>query len=194
MKNLISIMVFLLVITATVAAADYWHFSAGLRGTGVIPGNDYSNAFGIGVIASFGDPDSRFNTHFEMDSWKVKYDYDGADTALVGLEHRYSGLGFGIFEKYRFLNLSSRISPYGIAGLGAYFLELKREEQTELVGLQLRSQYIHSLFSLAGGLGVEAAVGQHLTAFVEGRYVSIFSENDVDKDLIQSYLGVKYHF
>ena len=194
MKNLISIIVFLLVVTATVAAADFWHFSIGLRGTGVIPGEDYSNAFGVGVIASFGDPDSKFNTHLEMDSWKVTYDYSGSDTVYVGREHIYSGMGFGIFEKYRIFNQSSRYSPYAIGGLGGYFLKLRREEETELSGLQMRSKYIHSLVFLSGGLGLEAKVSQHLSAFIEGRYTYISSENDNDKDLIQSYLGMTYHF
>ncbi len=194
MKNLVSIMVFLLVISATVTAADFWHFSVGLRGTGVIPGEDYSNAFGVGVVASFGDPDSKFNTRFELDSWKVTYDYDGSNADFRGLEHNYSGLGFGVFEKYRFFNNSARFSPYGIGGLGAYFLELKREEETAISGLQLRSQYIHSLFFASAGLGLETAITRRLTVSVEGRFVSIFSENNSDKDIIQTYLGMAYHF
>ncbi|MEE9555400.1 MAG: hypothetical protein V3W18_14020 [candidate division Zixibacteria bacterium] len=194
MKNLVSLIVILLVVTSTAAAADYWHFSIGLRGTGVIPGEDYSNAFGVGVVASLGDPDSKFATHFEVDNWKVIYDYSGSDTTFTGREHHYSGLGFGIFEKYRFFNSSSRYSPYAIGGVGAYFLELKREEDTDVVGVQLRSQYIHSLFSLSGGLGVEGRVSSNLSAFLEGRYVGVFSEFDEDKDLIQTYLGLKYLF
>ena len=194
MRNLISIIAILLLVTGSVAAADYWHFGLGLRGTAVIPGEDYSSALGVGVVASFGDPDSKFTTQLEVDNWRVVYDYDGSVDSLVGFEHRYSGLGFGAYEKYRLLNHSRRFSPYVIAGFGAYFLELKREEDTDIIGVQLRSQYIHSLFSLSGGLGVEAWVGERITTFIEGRYVGIFSDHNEDKDLIQTYLGAKYHF
>ena len=165
MKNLVSLIVILLVVTSTAAAADYWHFSIGLRGTGVIPGEDYSNAFGVGIVTALGDPDSKFSTHFEVDSWKVVYDYSGPDTVYTGREHHYSGLGFGLFEKYRFFNPSSRFSPYAIGGMGAYFLELKREEDTDILGWQLRSKYIHSLFSLSGGLGAESRISTNLSAF-----------------------------
>lgn len=194
MRNLIIVIAILLVITGMAAAAEYWHFSLGLRGTAVVPGLDYSNALGVGVIASFGNPDSKFNTQFEADSWKVSYDYTGPLAEFAGRQFRYSGLGFGLFERYRIFNASSRFSPYVIGGFGAYFLELKRQEETQLQGLQLRSQYIHSLFTASGGVGVEGMVAPRVSAFVEGRYVGIFSTNHEDHDLIQSYLGMKYHF
>ncbi len=194
MKNLVSLIVILLVVASNAAAADYWHFSIGLRGTGVLPGENYSNAFGVGVVTGLGDPDSKFSTHFEVDSWKVIYDYSGSDTVYTGREHHYSGLGFGLFEKYRFFNPSSRFSPYAIGGVGAYFLELRREEDTDIQGWQLRSQYIHSLFSLSGGLGAESRISSSLFAFIEGRYVAVFSEFDEDNDLIHSYLGIRYLF
>ena len=194
MKNLVSLIVILLVVASTAAAADYWHFSIGLRGIGVIPGGDYSNALGVGVVAGLGDPDSKFSTHFEVDSWKVIYDYSGSDTVYTGREHHYSGLGFGLFEKYRFFNQSSRFSPYAIGGVGAYFLELKREEDTDILGWQLRSKYIHSLFAFSGGLGAESRISSSMSAFVEGRYVAIFSEFEEDENLILSYLGIRYLF
>jgi len=187
MKNLISIIAILFVIAGSAAAADYWHFGIGLRGTGVIPGGDYANAVGIGVVAFFGDPDSRFNAQLEVDDWKVVYDF-------TGLEHQYSGFGFGIYEKYRILNQASRYSPYAVGGFGAYFLELKKEEMTDILGLQLRSQYIHSLFSMSGGAGLEFSLNSRVSAFAEGRYVALFSEFDTDKDLIQSFIGVRYLF
>jgi len=194
MKKLISFIAIILILTGTASAAEYWRFSMGLRGTAVFPGDDYSNAIGVGAIAGFGDPDSKFDTQIEFDTWKVKYNYSGSDTAYTGRKHHYSGLGFGLYEKYRILDLNSRFSPYVLGGAGAYFLELKREEMADIVGLQLRSQYIHSLFTMSGALGVDGRVSDHLSAFLEGRYVGIFSSNDEDKDLIQSYFGITYHF
>ncbi len=194
MRNLVGIAAILLVITASASAAEYWRFSLGIKGAAVVPGENYSNALGMGIVAAFGDPESKFTTHFELDTWKVVYDFDVPDDGLGDLEHQYSGLGFGIYEKYRILNLSSRFSPYVIAGAGAYFLELKREEETDIVGLQLRSQYLHSLFMAAGGLSLETELTNHLGIFVEGRYVYIGSDRDEDKDLIQSYLGLRYRF
>lgn len=196
MRNLISVSIFglILIIVGSAVAGEYWRFGLGFRGTAVVPGDDYSSAFGVGAIAAFGDPDSKFNTQIEFDSWKVVYDYWGSDTEFRGREFHYSGLGFGVYEKYRIFDITSRFSPYVLAGPGAYFLELKREEMTDIVGLQLRSKYIHSLFSISGAVGVEARLRDKLGAFVEGRYVSIFSAHDEDKDLIQSYVGVKYNF
>lgn len=194
MRNLVGIIVILILSVSAASGAEYWRFGIGLKGTAVIPGEDYSNALGLGVVAAFGDPDSKFSTQLELDSWKVIYDLDVVSDTLGELEHQYSGLGIGIFEKYRILDLSSRFSPYVIAGTGAYFLELKREELTDVLGLQLRSQYLHSMFMMAGGLGLETGLNNHLWAFVEGRYVYISSDRDEDKDLIQSYLGIKYKF
>jgi len=194
MRNLISIIAILLIIAGTAAAADYWHLSLGIRGSLVFPGERYSNAVGIGAMASFGDPESKFSTQLEFDNWKTTYDYKGSDPQFIGREFRYSGLGFGAFEKYRFFNQSSRYSPYAICGLGAYFLELKREEIVEIVGVQLMSKYIHSLFSGSAGLGVEANLSARITTFIEGRYVTFFKNNNEDSDLIQTYVGAKYHF
>ncbi len=192
MRNLVGIIAILFVTAASASAAEYWRFGVGLRGTAVVPGENYSNALGLGVIASFGDPDSRFTTQFELDTWKVIYDFD-VDT-LQDLEHRYAGLGVGLYEKYRIFDLSSRFSPYVIGGLGAYFLELKREEETGVVGLQLRSQYLHSLFMVAGGLGIEAGFNERISAFIEGRYVYLDSDRNEDKDIVHSYLGIRYRF
>lgn len=194
MRNLVGIIAILFVTAASASAAEYWRFGVGLKGSAVIPGEDYSNAFGLGVIAAFGDPDSRFTTQFELDSWKVIYDFDISGDTLQELEHHYAGLGIGLYEKYRIFNLSSRFSPYVIGGLGAYFLELKREEETDVVGLQLRSQYLHSLFMMAGGLGIEAGFSERISVFVEGRYVYLNSDRNEDKDIIHSYLGLKYRF
>lgn len=194
MRNLISITAILLIITGTAFGADYWHFSLGLRGTMVFPGDQYSNAFGAGVIAGFGNPESKFNTQFEFDSWKTTYDYEGTDPQFIGTRRQYSGLGFGAFEKYRLFDQSSRYSPYIIAGLGAYFLEFKRQEEVDIVGIQWMSKYIHSLFSVSGGVGVEAKVMGKFSGFIEGKYITFFKNNDQDKDIIQTYIGAKYHF
>jgi len=194
MRNLVSIIVILLIIAGTATAADYWHFGLGLRGTGVLPGGDHKSALGVGIIGSFGDPDSKFNTRIEVDSWKVTYDYDGADANLVGKEHQYSGLGFGLYEKYRLFDTSKWYSPYVIGGAGAYFLELKREEDTDILGTQLRSQYIHSLFMASAGLGLEARISGRLTGFLEGRFVAVSGESGTDNNLIQTYLGAAYSF
>lgn len=194
MRNLVGIVTILFVTATSASAAEYWHFGLGVRGTAVVPGEDYSNALGMGVVATFGDPESKFTTQLELDSWKVAYDFDVVGDTLGEIEHEYSGLGFGIYEKYRILNLSSRFSPYIIGGVGAYFLELKRAEDTGVVGLQLRSQYLHSVFMAAGGLGFETGLSSHLSIFAEGRYVYMGSDRDEDTDLLQSYLGLRYRF
>lgn len=194
MRNLVGIIAILFVTATSSSAAEYWHFGVGLKGTAVIPGENYSNAYGVGVIASFGDPDSKFTTQFDLDSWKVIYDFDISGDTLAALEHHYSGLGVGIYEKYRIFDMSSRFSPYVIGGLGAYFLELKREDLTDIQGLQLRSQYLHSILMMAGGLGIEAGFNDRISAFIEGRYVYLNSDRNEDKDIIHSYLGIRYRF
>ena len=194
MRNLVGIIAILFVTAASSSAAEYWHFGLGLKGTSVIPGGDYSNALGVGVITSFGDPDSRFTTQIEFDTWRVTYDFDIANDTLEALEHRYLGLGVGIYEKFRIFNVSSRFSPYIIGGAGAYFLELKREEAIDLQGLQLRSQHLHSLLMMAGGAGFETDFDEHLSVFIEGRYFYLNSDADEDEDIIQSYLGIRYRF
>lgn len=194
MRNLVGIIAILFVTATSLSAAEYWHFGVGLKGTAVIPGENYSNAYGVGVIAAFGDPDSRFTTQFDLDSWKVIYDFDISGDNLAPLEHHYSGLGVGLYEKYRIFDMSSRFSPYVIGGLGAYFLELKKEESTDIQGLQLRSQYLHSMLMMAGGLGIEAGLNEHISTFIEGRYVYLKSDRNEDKDIVHSYLGVRYRF
>lgn len=194
MRNLVGIIAILFVTAVSSPAAEYWHFGLGLKGTAVIPGEDYSNAFGVGVITSFGDPDSRFTTQFEVDNWGVTYDFDITTDTLPTLEHQYAGLGVGVYEKFRIFDVSSRFSPYVIGGLGAYFLEMKREELTDIQGLQLRSRYLHSIVMMAGGLGVEAGLNENFSTFIEGRYVYLKSDRDEDKDIVHSYLGVKYRF
>lgn len=195
MRNLVGIIAILFVTATSSPAAEYWHFGLGLRGTVVIPGETYSNTFGLGIIASFGNPDSRLTTQLELDTWKVTYDLDIADDNLGELEHRYAGLGIGVYEKFRIFNLSSKFSPYIIGGVGAYFLELKRQEATDIQGLQLRSQYLHSLLMMAGGLGIEADLNQSVSTFIEGRYVILNKRSKkFDKDIVHSYLGIRYRF
>lgn len=194
MRNLVGIIAILFVTSVSSPAAEYWRFGLGLRGTAVVPGETYSNTLGLGVIASFGDPDSRFTTHFELDTWKVTYDFDISTDTLPTLEHHYSGLGVGVYEKFRIFDLSSRFSPYIIGGLGAYFLELKREELTDIQGMQLRSQYLHSIFTMSGGLGIEAGLNERISTFIEGRYVYLNSDHNEDKDIVHSYLGIRYRF
>ncbi len=194
MQKIIGIISILILIAGSAVAADYWHFGMGLRGTAVLPGDEYSNALGVGVVASFGDPDSRFTTQMEIDSWKVTYSKDLPGDGYGALEHEYSGFGAGFFEKYRLYGFGSKISGYLIGGLGGYFLELKREEPIELVGLQMRSQYLHPRAMTAGGTGIDTRISQNITTFVEGRYVYIISGGEEDKPLIQGYLGLKYLF
>ncbi len=195
MRNLVGIIAILFVTATSSPAAEYWHFGLGLKGTAVIPGETYSNTFGLGVIASFGDPDSRLTTQLELDTWRVTYDFDVSGDNLGEVEHRYAGLGVGAYEKFRIFNLSSRFSPYIIGGVGAYFLELKRQEATDIQGLQLRSQYLHSLLMMAGGLGIEADLSQSVSTFIEGRYVILNKRSKkFDNDIVHSYLGIRYRF
>ncbi len=195
MRNLVGIMAIILVTAASSSATEYWHFGLGLKGSAVIPGETYSNTFGFGIIASFGNPDSRFTTQLELDTWRVAYDLDVSGDTLGELEHRYAGLGIGAYEKFRIFSPSSRFSPYIIGGVGAYFLELKRQEVTDIQGLQLRSQYLHTLLMMAGGLGIEADLNEHISTFVEGRYVILNKSNaKIDKDIVHSYLGIRYRF
>ena len=126
MKRIIGVATIILILCGSAVAADYWRLGIGVRGEGVIPGGDHSNAFGAGVVVSMGDPDSRFTTHFEVDVWEVSYAYDGSDSSLyydsngtrVGFEHIYSGFGAGIYEKFRMFNITSGISTYAIGGIG----------------------------------------------------------------------------
>lgn len=180
--------VMILFLAGSSAAAEYWHLGVGFRGTAVVPGGDYKNTIGFGVLASLGNPDSRFTTQLEVDKWESIYN----DSR--GYENRYSGFGAGFFEKFRYWSITPSLSSYLIGGLGGYFLDLKREEDVENVGRELRSQYLNSLFMTAGGLGFDFNFGPHLIVFTEGRYVYFPNGERVDKPLTQGYLGLKYHF
>lgn len=186
MKKFLGV-VMILFIAGSSAAADYWHLGIGFRGTAVVPGGDYENTLGFGILASLGDPDSRFTTQLEVDSWESVYD-------VRGRENRYSGFGVGFFEKFRLWDFSSGLSTYLIGGIGGYFLDFKLEEDVENIGVELRSQYLNSLFMTAGGVGFDFKMGQHLIAFTEGRYVYFPNGNFEDKPLTNGYLGLRYHF
>jgi hypothetical protein len=186
MKKFLGV-VMILLIAGSSAAADYWHLGIGFRGTGVMPGGDYENTLGFGLLASLGDPDSRFTTQLEVDRWESVYE-------VRGLERRYSGFGVGFFEKFKLMDFSSSLSTYLIGGIGGYFLDYKREEEVENIGVELRSQYLNSLVMTAGGLGFDFKMGQHLIVFTEGRYVFFPNGDDVDKPLTNGYLGLRYHF
>ena len=114
MKKLLGVIIMILLIAGTSAAADYWHLEVGFKGAAVVPGGDYKNTVGYGFIAAFGDPDSRFTTQFEVDSWVSTYD-------VSGFERQYSGFGIGVFEKYKYLDFSTRLTSYIIGGVGGYF-------------------------------------------------------------------------
>jgi hypothetical protein len=216
MKKFFLLITILVMASSSVFAADYWHFGVGVRITGVMPrsvslpngakNDKYANALGEGIILTFGNPDSRFTTQFELDNWSMNYkksnyvvNYFANDTSTTTSakqgKQEYSGLGVGIFEKYRFLDLSPRFSNYIIGGFGGYFLNLKRELTLDpLPGTEIRSQGFHSLMMTAGGLGFEGRFNDHISSFIEGRYVLIISGDKGDTDLIQGYLGVRYVF
>jgi opacity protein-like surface antigen len=218
MRKIIGIVVILLMASGYAAAAEYWHFGAGVRLTGVVPGKDYSNALGMGALLTFGDPDSRFTTQMDFDTWNAKFTRDGEivlvstlqqlsqdppDSVWKMAEHKYSGIGFGVYEKYRALDISSTFSTYIIGGFGAYFLDFQREERTDYATVEFRSYGLHSLFQLAGGLGLDAAFSQHVACFIEGRFVGILNgEKDdpslnikrEDASLMKGFLGIRYTF
>jgi len=202
MKRILSMVVIIVMASGYALAADYWHFGAGVRLTGVIPGDDYANALGGGVLLTFGDPDSRFTTQMDLDTWKVTYqkngDYvltspPGQDSTFKKRDHQYSGLGFGFFEKYRTFDFS-RFSNYLIGGAGAYFLDRKQEERLDFGGTAMKSFGFHSLIMLGGGLGFEGRLSEHFVSFIEGRYTFILSGDNLDKDLVNGYFGVRYVF
>jgi hypothetical protein len=204
MKKIISIVGILLVLSGCATAAEFWHFGAGLRLTGVMPGKDYANALGGGVLLTFGNPDSRFTTQLDLDSWNVTYQksdsliriVDPNDTANVTVRERnfsYSGMGAGVYEKYRAFDFSQKISTYVIGGFGAYFLDRKREDQTNFV-VSMKSFGLHSLLHWSAGLGFEGQITSHISSFIEGRFVGLISGNASDKNLLKGYLGVRYVF
>jgi opacity protein-like surface antigen len=190
MKKLLGV-VMILLIAGSAAAADFWHLGVGFRGTAVVPGGDYENTIGFGVLASFGDPDSRFTTQFEVDDWESVYNVSVSGQTV---EARYSGFGAGVFEKFRYWNMTNGLSSYIIGGIGGYFLDYKRQQFVETVGYELRSLYLNSLFMTAGGLGFDYNIGPHVIAFTEGRYVLFPNGKDEDKPLTQGYLGLRYQF
>jgi hypothetical protein len=220
MRKIIGAVVILLMATGYAAAADYWHFGAGVRLTGVIPGKHYSNALGMGGLLTFGDPDSRFTTQMDFDSWSVNYTQDTDSVFYSSLEdiqrgdflwrlanQEYSGLGFGIYEKYRALDFSSGFSAYILGGVGAYFLDYMIEERTDQATVEYRSYGLHSLFQLSGGLGLEGRITRNFYTFVEGRVVAILNGKKLDRtevtnpnversddNLVKGLLGLRYAF
>jgi len=207
MKKIIGVATLILILCGSAVAADYWRLGVGVRGEGVIPGGDHKNAFGTGIVVSFSDPDSRFATQVEVDTWEVTYTYDGANRNLyypnangdsVGFERVYGGFGAGFYERARLFDLMSRVSTYAVAGIGGYFLELRQEELVELEpGFptpEMRSQYLHARFMVAGGIGFDIDISDRLECNIEGRYVYIESELDIDEPLMKAFFGLKYNF
>jgi hypothetical protein len=206
MKRIIGIVAILLLMSGYAAAAEYWHFGAGARLTGVMTGNDYSNALGMGILLTFGNPDSKFTTQFDFDNWDVTYtksdslienDPLGTPDSLKTYrlrDYEYYGLGVGAFEKYRFFDFSPKFSSYVIGGIGGYFLNRKRENRDDSGILALKSDGMHSLFQMAGGIGIDGKITQHLSGFIEGRYVGFLNGEKADKNLFKGYLGVHYTF
>jgi opacity protein-like surface antigen len=216
MRKIIGIIMILLMASGYAAAAEYWHFGAGVRLTGVAPGTDYSNALGMGMLLTFGDPDSRFTTQMDFDTWKTEFTKAGErlldrvdntqsppDSIWRLAEHKYSGIGFGIYEKYRAFDISSVFSTYLIGGVGAYFLDYQREERSDYQTVGFRSYGLHSLFQMAGGLGLDAALTRHVTGFLEGRFIGFLNTEKADPNLnikrndsalMKGLLGVRYTF
>jgi hypothetical protein len=202
MKRIFGIVAILLLTSGIASSAEYWHFGAGVRLTGVMPGSDYSNALGTGLLLTFGNPDSRFTTQFDVDSWKVKYTKSdslinvsapGTPDTLRLRNFEYYGVGIGAFEKYRALDFSTRFSSYVIGGIGGYFLNRKREVSETGVET-MKSDGMHSLFQFAGGIGFEGKINQHISSFIEGRYVAFLNGKKADKNLFKGYFGVRYIF
>jgi len=207
MKKIIGVATIILILCGSAVAADYWRVGVGVRGESVIPGGDHKTAYGSGIIVSFGDPDSRFATQIEVDAWEVTYTYDGDidnfyylndDGVLVGFKRTYAGFGIGLYEKVGLYDLMFGISSYAIGGMGGYFLELKQEEVVEpepgVYTTDMRSKYLHARFMAAGGIGFDFNITKRLVGNIEGRYVYIESDIDLDDSLIKGFLGLKYSF
>jgi hypothetical protein len=204
MKKVYVVIAILLMTSAYVSAADYWHFGVGARLAGVIPGKNYGDALGGGLMLTFGDPDSRFTTQLEVDTWARTYNMDDSlvlvtfppnpDSSYKKRDYHYSGLSVGFFEKIRTVDFTSGFSNYITGGLGGYFLGRKREDKLQLGGTQVKSLGFHSVVMLAAGTGFEARINDHLASFVEGRYVFIVSGDKADKNLALGYVGIRYIF
>jgi hypothetical protein len=203
MRKIFIVAVMILMASGYASGADYWHCGVGAKLAGVMPGDIYSNTLGGGLLVTFGNPDSRFTTQFDVDKWGVKYNksgdsiltsaYNATDTTYKMRERQYSGFSVGMFEKYRAVDFSNTFSAYLIGGLGGYFLNYKREESDNgTVNLKSKSQ--HSLGYISGGLGFESQFNQHVFAFLEGRYVELISTKDADQNIVKGYLGVRYVF
>jgi hypothetical protein len=203
MRKIFIVAVMILMASGYAAGADYWHFGVGAKFAGVMPGKDYSNTLGGGLLVTFGNPDSRFTTQFDVDKWGKKFDKSG-DTILTSAygvipatyklrERHYSGLSVGMFEKFRAVDFTNAFSAYLIGGLGGYFLNYKQEESDNGT-VNLRSKSQHSLGHLSGGLGLEGQFNQHVFAFLEGRYVALINAKEADKNIMKGYLGVRYVF
>ena len=210
MKKFFLFVTILLLISGYASAADFWHFGAGIRATGVMPrGNQYSNALGEGILLTFGDPDSRFTTQFELDNWSVNFNRtqesitffnvygDSGSLQTRAPKFTYSGLTAGFSEKYRTFLFSPRFSNYIVGGLGGYFLNGKLESSNApYSGTTMRSRGFFSVLSGSAGLGFEGRLNDHVMSFVEGRYVMLFSrpKEYTAPDMLQGYLGIRYVF
>lgn len=209
MKKFFFFVVILVLISNTTMAADYWHFGIGLRAVGVVPkGNDHANAMGEGLVLTFGNPDSKFTTQFEFDNWSVNYTksnrtigyiVSSEDTTLhiKTSKQEYKGLGIGFFEKFRTFEFLPGLSNYIIGGAGGYFLNYRYEDtNAPLVGTTIRSSGYNSTVMASGGIGFDGRINGHVTAFVEGRYIRLFSRSKLypTPDMFQGSLGMKYVF
>ncbi len=202
MKKIFSIAAIILLASGYASGADYWHFGLGARVTGVITGGNYSNALGGGILATFGNPESKFTTQIDLDTWGVSYTTAGdlvrtspitEPDAFKIREHKYSGLGVGIFEKYRVIDFSETFSSYILGGVGGYFLEYQQEESFNGT-VRMTSKGLHALGQLAGGVGFESRFSQHTIGFIEGRYVGLLKAKPGDKDLMKGYAGIRFIF
>jgi hypothetical protein len=204
MRKIFGIAAIILIASGYAAGADYWHFGIGTRIEGVkTSGKDYHNALGGGLLLTFGNPDSRFTTQFDLDKWGVTYHINGdlvrtnsvtEPTPTYKVRDRnYSGLGVGMFERYRAFDFTDNYSAYVIGGIGGYFLDYK-EEMSDNGVVTLKSKGLHSLGQLAGGIGFEGRFDQHILGFIEGRFVGFLNAQKTDKNLMKGYLGIRYIF
>jgi hypothetical protein len=202
MRKIFSIAAIILIAFGYAAGADYWHFGVGAKFEGVIPGKNYSNALGGGLLLTFANPDSRFTTQFDLDKWGVQFTKSGdsVQTSAFGQpytaklrEQQYSGLGVALLERYRAIDFSNAFSGYLIGGIGGYFLDYKREEGSNGT-VNMKSKGLHSLGQLSGGMGLEAQINPKTMAFLEGRFVGFINPQKSDKNLLKGYLGIRFIF